>query len=220
MFIEVSGFLFLAIIVILNLASEKYGYEIFSELEPDAQLLKIENDPKKFKIGIQLVVFEHLIIVTLAVTLFIAFGPFNLFLGIIWLLSRSSEGLIQINNKRNFIGLIRIAEQYSGSSGNEKEGLSNQTLSILKTKNSTFTIAQLLFSIGTLAYSIAFVYYTIIPVIIGWLGIFASIAYGFGNGIYRVKPDSKALWNLGGLLIFIFELILGGWLLFSSFLGF
>jgi hypothetical protein len=215
MFVEISGFLFLLIIVVLNLASEKYDYEIFSKLEPDAKLQSINDDPKKFRTGVQLVMFEHVIIITLAVTLFIAFSPYNLILGVVWLMSRSLEGLIQINNKRNFLSLSDIAEQYSGAIGTDKEVLSKQALSMLKTKNSTFTVAQLLFSIGTLAYSIVFVFFAILPDILGWFGIVASIIYGLGNGMHRLKPDSRALWNLGGLLIFIFELVLGGWLLFS-----
>lgn len=216
MFVEISGFLFLLIIVVLNVASAKFGYEIFSKLEPDKKLQSINEDPKKFRTGVLLVVFEHFVIITLAVTLFIAFSSYNLLLGVVWVSSRSLEGLIQINNKRNFLGLVEIAEQYSSSTDDEKMGLSGQTLIMLENKNSTFTFAQLLFSIGTLAYSIVFVFYEVLPLILGWFGIIASVIYGLGNGIYRLKPSSKALWNLGGLLIFIFELVLGGWLLFAS----
>jgi len=80
----------------------------------------------------------------------------------------------------------------------------------------SFTFAQILFSIGTLAYSILFVTYGVVPAIIGWFGIVASILYGFGNGIILVKPNFKVLWNFGGLLILLFEVVLGGWLLYYS----
>jgi hypothetical protein len=217
MFIEISGFLFLLIIVVLVLASSKYGYEIFSELDPDGQLQKINDDPKKFRTGTLLVVLEHSIIVVLAISLFLAFSSFNLLLGIIWLVARGTEGLIQVNNKRKYLGLLDIAKQHSSASGDEKETLRDSALKVLRSKNSTFSIAQILFSIGTLSYSILFVVYGIIPGLayIGWVGILASIIYGIGNGITRMKPDSRAVWNLGGLLIWIFELILGGWLLFQ-----
>jgi hypothetical protein len=217
MFIEFSGFLFLLIIVVLVLASSKYGYEIFSELDPDGQLKKINDDPKKFRTGTLLVVLEHSIIVVLAISLFIAFNSYNLILGVVWLISRGIEGVIQIYNKRKFLGLLSVAEQYSIASGSEKEALSDSALTILKSKNSTFAVAQLLFSIGTLAYSIVFVINDILPglVYIGWFGIIASIIYGLGNGAKHVKPNFNALWNLGGLLIWIFELVLGGWLLFA-----
>jgi hypothetical protein len=218
MFIEISGFLFLLIIVILLLASTRYGYEVFSELNPEAQIQKISENPGKFRTSTGLVVAEHFAIVTLAVTLFIAFGPYNIILGVVWLVSRGTEGLIQIYNKKNYWNLISIADQYSRKTGAEKETLIDSALNILKSKNSTFSIAQILFSIGTLAYSILFAFYAVIPIFIGWFGIVSSIIYGLGNVVARIMPDSKGLWNVGGLLIWILELVLGSWLLFSSFI--
>ena len=89
---------------------------------------------------------------------------------------------------------------------------------IIETKNFRFSFAQLLFSTGTIAYSVVFVTYAygIVPAIIGWFGLVAAIIYGFGNGIIVAKPNNKVLAALGGLLIFIFEAVLGGWLLYSS----
>ncbi len=219
MFVIISGFLFLLIIIVLITATSRYGYEIFSELDSDTKLQEISQNPKRFRTSVVLVVFEHVVIVTLAVTLFIAFSPFNLFLGIIWVCARGVEGLMQIYIKRKYLSLLDIANQYSGTGGSDKEVLADSALAVLKSKNSTFSITQILFSIGTLAYSIVFVTYnTGVPEIVGWFGIVASIIYGIGNGIARVRPDSKALWNLGGLLIWIFELILGSVLLLSPFL--
>ena len=220
MFALISGLLFLLIIIVLGIAGEKYGYEVFSEYNAEAKLNKINENPQKFRTAITLVVFEHVIIVVLSISMFLAFGSYSIILGLMWLLARSIEGLLQINNKRTFIGLADIAAQYSNSSETEKEDLENKTLSLLKSKNSTFTVAQLLFSIGTFAYSLVFVLYAVIPIPIGWLGIVTSIVYGLGNAVYRIRPTSKMLWNIGGLLIFIFELVLGGWLVISSFIAF
>ncbi|MHA2143039.1 MAG: DUF4386 domain-containing protein [Candidatus Thorarchaeota archaeon] len=216
MFIEISGFLFLLIIVILVTATSRYGYEIFSELDSEAQLQKINENPQKFRTGALLVVAEHAVIVALAATMFIAFSPYNLLLGVVWVIARGTEGLIQIYRKRDYYGLLNIAGQYSGASGPERVALVDSGLAILKSKNSTFSIAQILFSIGTLGYSIVFALYGAIPEIIGWFGIVAASIYGLGNGINILKPNSKALWNLGGLLIWIFELILGVWLVYSG----
>ena len=159
---------------------------------------------------------EHVSIISLAVMLFIAFSPYNIILAVVWTIFRIGEGLIQIYNKKDYWGLLNLARQYSGTIGAEKNALIELGRSVLKTKNSSFTFAQILFSIGTLAYSILFVTYGVVPAIIGWFGIVASILYGFGNGINRIKPDFKVLWNIGGLLIFVFEVVLGGWLLFFS----
>ena len=100
MFVEISGFLFLFIITVLVLATSRYGYEMFSELDADAKLQEICKEPGKFQTGVVLVIIEHIAIIALAVSLFIAFSPYNIILGIVWLVSRSGEGLTQIYNKR------------------------------------------------------------------------------------------------------------------------
>ncbi len=213
---RLSGFLFL-FIIITNIASVRFGTKTFSDLDSIAKLQKINNDPKKFKISNVLALIEHVSIISLAVMLFIVFSPYNpynIILGIVFITFRIGEGLIQIYNKKNYWGLLNIAKQYSGTSGAEKSSLIDLGRSILKTKNYSFTFAQILFSIGTLAYSILFVTYGVAPTIIGWFGIVASILYGFGNGIILVTPNFKVLGNFGGLLILIFEVVLGGWLLF------
>ncbi|MHA2270025.1 MAG: DUF4386 family protein [Promethearchaeota archaeon] len=198
-----SGFFFL-FIIITNITSGLFGYKTFGDVDLDAKLQEINNYPKKFKISVVLILTEHISIISLAVTLFIAFSPYNMILGIIWVVSRTGEALIQIYDKKNYWELLNIGIKYSGTSGVERDGLVELGDSILKTKDSIFTFAQILFSIGTFAYSI------------GWFGIVASILYGFGNGIFRIKPNFKVLWNIGGLLILLFELVLGGWLLFFS----
>ena len=214
--IKLAGFLFL-FIIITNIASVRFGNKILSDLDSDAKLQKINNDPKKFKISNVLALIEHVSIISLAIILFIVFSPYNpynIILGIVFITFRIGEGSIQIYNKKNYWGLLNIARQYSGTSDAEKNALIDLGRSILKTKNYSFTFAQILFSIGTLAYSILFITYGVVPAIIGWFGIVASILYGFGNGIILVTSNFKVLGNFGGLLILIFEVVLGGWLLF------
>ena len=69
-------------------------------------------------------------------------------------------------------------------------------------------------SIGTLAFSIVLVTSEVIPEIIGWLGIVASILVGFGTGIKLVKPKLK-FEVIGALFAMLFEVVIGAWLLFS-----
>ena len=211
------GFLFW-LDIILVFASERFGYITYNDLDADAKLPKIHDDPKKFKIGFVLILMEHFNIIALAVMLFIAFSSYSLILGIVWITFRIGEGLIQIYYKKNYWSLLNIARQYPGTSDAEKKSSIELGRSILNTKSSSFSFAQILFSIGTLAYSILFITYEIIPSILGWFGIIASIIYGVGNGLILVKPNFKVPAYLGGLLIFFFEAILGGWLIFSSFI--
>ena len=211
----VCGFLFW-FIIITNILSERFGYITLNELEPEAKLQKISNDPKKFKISVVLILIEHGSIIALAVMMFVAFSPYNLILGIVWTFSRIFEGVFQIYHKKNYWGLLNLATQYPGASGAEKNALIDSGRSILESKESTFSFAQIFFSIGTIAYSILFVTYIVDLLWIGWFGLVASLLYGVGNGIFFVKPNFKALLKLGGLLILLFEIVLGGWLLFFS----
>jgi len=148
--IRLCGFFFLFIIV-TNFASSFFGYKTFGDVDSNAQLQKINKDPTKFKISVVLILIEHLSIISLAVTLFIAFSPFNIILGIVWCISRIGEALIQIYDKKNYWGLLNLAKQYSDTSGAEKDAVIDLGRSILKTKTSRFSFAQILFSIGTLA---------------------------------------------------------------------
>ena len=211
-----SGFLFLFIIITL-ITSERFGYSVISDLDSDTKLQEINKDPKRFKIGTVLAFIEHGTIIALAIMLFLAFNPYNMTLAVIWTISRITEGLINFYNGKNYWGLLNIARQYSSSSGTEKESVNELGRSVLKTKNSVFAFAQILFSIGTLSYSILFATSETVPVpaIIGWFGVVASILYGFGNGIILVKPNKAMKIFRVGVLILIFEVVLGGWLLVS-----
>lgn len=201
-----------------NIVSGRFGYETFGDLDSEAKLQKIKKDLREFKIGFVLILIEHFSIVALAIMLFVAFSPYNLILAVVWLISRIGEGLIQIYNKKDYWRLLNLANKYSDTEGAEKNMSIDSGRRILKTKDFVFNFAQILFSIGTLGYSILFVTYGVVPAIIGWFGIVASIPYGFGSGINLVKPNFKFLWSFGGLLILLFEIVLGGWLIFSSIL--
>ena len=207
----VAGFLFL-FIIITSFASVRLGIETFSDLDADAKLQEITNDPRKFKIGIVLALITHVSEISLAVLLFIAFAPLGIILGIVWTISRTGEGSIQIYDMKSYWGLLNVVRQYPGTIGAEKDASIDLGRSILKTKNSVFTFAQILFSIGTLAYSTLFVITGVVPQIIGWFGIVAGSLWGFANGIKLVRPNFRVLWNFGGLLVLIFEIVLGGWL--------
>lgn len=215
--ITLSGFLFLFILV-LNVLMAAFGNKIeIGDYDSDAKLQKINADPNKFQISIVLGLIEHVSVIILAIMLFIVFSSYNITLGIVWITFRTGEALIYIYNEINYSKLLNIARQYSVTSGAEKQSLSDLGRIILQTKHYRYTFAAISFSIGTLAYSILFVTYGVIPPIIGWLGIVASISFGFGSGIKLVKPNYKGLIVLlaiGGLLVALFEAIIGGWLLF------
>jgi hypothetical protein len=187
------------------------------DYDPDADLQKINNNPKKFQAGIMLALIEHGSVIALTVMLFIGFSPYSLILGIVWTVFRTGEGLIQYINEPNYWKLVKIARQYSSTSGAEKNSLSDLARSIFKTKDRRFKLAMICWSIGTLSFSIVLVTSDVVPQIIGWLGIVASILVGFGTGIKLAKPKFK-FEIIGALFAMLFEVIIGGWLLFSPFI--
>jgi len=130
---------------------------------------------------------------------------------------RVAEGSIQIYIEKDYWRLLNIAGRYSVASGVEKESLMNSYRGILKIKSNRFTFAMVGWSIGTLAFSIVLVTYTLAIPFIGWLGIIASILIGFANGMKFVKPDVKAyevMSSISGILSILFELLIGISLMF------
>jgi uncharacterized membrane protein len=211
--IVLSG-LFFFFIIITNLASNVFGYTTFSEIEnPVSQLQKIKDDPQKFKIGFFLIVIEHLGILILALMLFLAFGKLNLLLGAVWVISRGTEGTIQIINKRNYWKLDDLAKKYSGTDSEEDRQCVETTLNILESKDKNFKTAQILFSIGTFSYSLLFFTYDSTLLLLAGFGLLASLIYGAGNVLALLKPESRVLWNIGGLAILIYEVLIGSWLI-------
>jgi hypothetical protein len=193
-----------------------FGYRMEkADYDPDADLKEINNNPKKFKTGITLALIEHGSVIALTTLLFIAFSSYNIALGIIWLTFRTAEGLIQFINEPNYYRLLSIAKQYSSSSS-EKDSLSNKAKNIFKTKDRRFKIAMICWSIGTLVFSIVLVISEVVPTIIGYLGIIASILVGLTTAIKLVKPKSKDLTAIGGLTAILFEVSIGIALIYYS----
>jgi len=210
-----SGFLFLFILII-NLVMASYGYKMEKEdYDPDADLRKINNNPKKFQNGIMIALIEHGSVIALTILLFITFSSYNLSLGVVWLIFRTAEGLIQFINEPSYYRLLNIAKQYS-SNNSEKDALSKLAKNLFKTKDQRFKFAMICWSIGTSAFSIVLVISEVVPAILGWLGIIASILVGLTTGVKLVKPSSKDLTAIGGLIAILFEVIIGIALLYYS----
>ncbi|MHA1965435.1 MAG: DUF4386 domain-containing protein [Candidatus Thorarchaeota archaeon] len=211
-----TGFLFL-IILVLNIPMMALGYKMeMGDSDVDTELQKISNDPKRFRISIVIALIEHGCVIALAIMLFIVYSPYSIILGIVWAVVRIGEGLIQFNNEKNYWKLLDIARQYSGTSGTERNALGELANTIFKTKEYRFKFAMVLWAIGTLAYSIVFVTFGVVPLIIGWFGIVVGILIGIPNGLELAKREFKVLLAIGGLSAIVFELVLGGWLIFYS----
>ena len=207
--------LFFWLIIATNFASSRFGYQTFGDLESEASLQEIAQNPRRFKTGFALIIIEHLSIISLAATLFIAFRRLNVAFAVVWLVSRGSEGVIQIVEKRSYWRLLEAARRFSGAKGDERSEWAGLRVDILRSKRATFLFAQILFAVGTLSYSLLFAIQGVVPPLLAWFGVAAAVLYGFGSGLTIRNRDFRAVWNIGGLCILIFEAVLGGWLLFS-----
>jgi len=211
-----SGFLFLFILV-LNLVMATFGYKMEkADYNPDADLQNINKNPNKFKNGIMLALIEHGSVIALTILLFITFSSYNLALGIVWLIFRTGEGLIQFINEPNYWRLLNIAREYSNSNETEKKSLSNLAQTIFNTKDSKFKFAMVCWSIGTLSFSIVLATSEIMPEIVGWFGVLSSILVGLSTGMKLAKPNSKDYTAIGGLSAILFEIIIGVLLVYYS----
>jgi hypothetical protein len=156
-----SGFLFLLILV-LAIAIGALGYPWEKDdYDPDADLQKINKNPKKFKTGFVLALVHNGCVIALPILLFIAFSAYNVLLGIVLTVSRIGEGVVLYINDKNYYGFLRIAKQYSATSDNERKSLSASARNIFKTKDSRFKFAMVLWAIGTLAFSITGSYWMV-----------------------------------------------------------
>lgn len=219
-----SGFLFLLILV-LQIAMAIFGYILEptpKHYESDYKLQNFNNNPKKFKISVGLALFEHFCVITLAIMLFFVISPYNILFGIILIIFRVAEGAIQVYVEKDYWGLLKLAEKYSVAGDTEKFSLMDSYRSILKTKSTRFAFAMIGWSVGTFAFSIVLVTLELVPLMIGWMGIVAGILIGFANVMNLARPDVKAyetMSSISGLLAILFELLVGGWLLFFGITG-
>ncbi|GAI99864.1 unnamed protein product, partial [marine sediment metagenome] len=197
-----------------------FGYVSgLGEYDSAAQLQKINNNPKKFQIGMVFSLIAHLSVITLPILLFVVFSPYNIILGIVWMIFRIGEGSILIYNDKNYWGLINKAKRYSVTNGAEQNSISDLALTILKTRDKRWDFTQFLWGLGTLTFSIMLVTYGAVTPFIGWLGIGAGIFGVFYNGIKFVKINLKktilkVFIIIGSLFGILFEVLIGGLLLF------
>jgi len=218
---QLSGFLFLFILV-LQIVMALLGYILeptSKHYDSDAKLLQFINYPKRFQIGFVVALIEHFCVIILAIMLSIGFSHYNIILGIVLIIFRVAEGSIQVYIEKDYWGLLDIARKYSVSSDTEKSSLYGLYRAILQKKSSRFAVAMICWSIGSIAFSILLIIYGAAPLFIGWIGIVACIIIGFGNVLKLVKPNVKIygmLSSIGGLVAILYEVLIGGWLLFFS----
>ena len=210
--LKLCGFLYI-FILITNAASVGLGNRT-GETDSAAMLATISENPGWYRIGVIVAIVSHLGIVAITATLFIAFSPFNRQLALIGAVSRLGEALAMIYGEVTVLKLIGLARAYALADSN-KESLRLLGDQILRTKNTGVDLGLLLLSIGAIAYCISFVQSGAVPPMIAWLGLAAGILSAVGI-LIKFASGFSALAVIGMVLMMVFEMTFGGWLLFFS----
>lgn len=211
---KISGFLYLFILG-SNAASVGLGNRT-DEREKDAvdKLLAINKNPKRFKQSIILALISHSSIIAITVMLYLAFSQYNPILALIGSLFRTGEGLILISSEIQSLSLLNTSKEYVISNDTEKNPLRISTGRYLDKKNFKFVLALNLLSIGHLSYCVLFLTSGAIINPIIFFGFVASILSVIGTSLVLIKPKIDIFYKIGLILLMLYELIFGIWLLF------
>jgi len=210
--LKLCGFFYILILV-TNAASVGLGNRT-GETDSTAMFATISENPDRYRMGVIVAIISHLGIVAITATLFIAFSPFNRQLALIGSVSRLGEALAMIYGEVTVLRLIDLAREYALANSN-RESLRLLGDRILWTKNTGVDLGLLLLSIGAIAYCISFVQSGAVPSMIAWLGLAAGILSAVGI-LIKFASGFSALAVIGMVLMMVFEVTFGGWLLFFS----
>ena len=209
---KLCGFLYIYILI-TNAASVGLGNRT-GETDSVAKLPTISENPGRYRMGVIVAIASHLGIVAITGMLFLAFSPFNRQLALIGSVSRLGEALAMIYGEVTVLRLIDLAREYALADSN-KESLRLLGDQILRTKNTGVDLGLLLLSIGAIAYGFSFVQSGEVPSMIAWLGLAAGIISAIGI-LIKFASGFSALAMIGMVLMMVFEVTFGGWLLFFS----
>ena len=210
--LKLCGFLYI-FILLTNAASVGLGNKT-GKTDSAVLLATISENPGRYRMGVIVAIISHLGIVVITATLFIAFSPFNRQLALIGSVSRLGEAVAMIYGEVTVLRLIDLAREYALAASN-KESLRLLGDQILRTKNTGVDLGLLLLSIGAIAYCISFVQSGAVPSMIAWLGLAAGILSAIGI-LIKLASGFSALAMIGMVLMMVFEVTFGGWLLFFS----
>jgi len=210
--LKLCGFLYI-FILITNAASVGLG-DRTGETDSAAMLAAISENPGRYRMGVIVAIASHLGIVAITGTLFLAFSQFNRQLALIGSVSRLGEAVAMIYGEVTVLRLIDLAREYASADSN-KESLRLLGDQILRTKNIGVDLGLLLLSIGAIAYCISFVQSGAVPSMIANLGLAAGIISAIGI-LMKFASGFSAIAVIGMVLMMVFEVTFGGWLLFFS----
>jgi len=209
---KLCGFFYIFILA-TNAASVGLGNRI-DETDSVSKFLSILEDPDRYRRSVFVALGSHLGIVMISGALFMAFGSYNRQLALIGSISRMSEALVMIYGEVTVLRLIDLSREYVSVNSN-KETLRLVGDQILRTKNTGVDLGLLLLSIGAIAYCVMFVQSGAVPSRIAWLGLAAGVISVIGI-VIKFASRFSSIAIIGMVLMMVFEVVFGVWLLFFS----
>jgi len=209
---KLCGFLYLFILV-TNAASVGLGNRT-GETDSASKLPIISENPGRYRMSVIVAIISHLGIVAITGMLFLAFSSYNRQLALFGSVSRLGEALAMIYGEVSVLRLLDLAKEYALTDSN-KESLQLLGDQILRNKNTGVDLGLLLLSIGAIAYCISFVKSGASPSMIALLGLAAGIISATGI-LIKFASGFSALAVIGMVLMMVFEVIFGVWLIFFS----
>lgn len=212
---QLIGFLFLFIIA-TSVVSKALGAKFEDDPdEIDKTLRNIAKDKGKYLISITFDLVSHITIIILACALYYVFSPINGSLALLGTILRIVEGVILAVVEINNLVLFTVSQDYIAAEGAEVGALETTSRTIILREKRGFTIGLAFFALGALAYSTLFISSKAVPLALAWLGVIASVLAFTGIWLRYFRPKLPYIYQIGFLLMILFEIILGFWLLFS-----
>ena len=209
---KLCGFFYIFILA-TNAASVGLGNRI-DETDSVSKFLAILEDPDRYRRSVFVAIGSHLGIVMISGALFMAFSSYNRPLALIGSISRVGEALVMIYGEVSVLRLIDLAREYVSVNSN-KETIRLVGDHILRTKNTGVDLGLLLLSIGAIAYCVMFVQSGAVPSRIAWLGLAAGVISVIGI-VIKFASRFSSIAIIGMVLMMVFEIVFGVWLLFFS----
>ena len=210
--LKLCGFLYIFILV-TNAASVGLGNR--NDVTDSATMLSsISDNPGRFRMSVIVAIVSHLGIVAITGMLFLAFSSHNRQLALIGSVFRLGEAIVMIYNEVSVLRLLDMAKEYALTDSN-KESLRMLGDQILQSKYTRMDLGLLLLAIGALAYCISFIQSGAVPSMMAWLGLAAGIISAIGI-LVKSASGFGTISVIGMLLMMVFEVAFGGWLLIYS----
>ena len=213
---RLTGLLYLFILATSALSGGLAAPRNTDPNQVDNLLRNIAEDPEKYRISFTFDLVSHMAIIAIASALYLTFNKYNRQLALFGTLWRVVEGIIVVFTEINNFALLGVAETYLSATGTKAETLETIAQGIILIEYWGVTFGLVFLVLGALAYNILFISNKAIPQPLAWIGIVASVLGIVGTLLGLVIPDLLIILTIGIIIMMLYEISLGIWLIGSK----